>query len=138
MYSNKQFIIEQAKNVRTSVKYVSCWLAFVYRLCSESVPSLSTLQGVKAYIEKMGNVPSISTPKRVVMLDWVSNEDGSHILTVTVGNKVIFMTAVSNDVAQANVKAVNESKAAEIKSKATPLLRKSSSMGFQQVVDDVR
>ena len=102
------------------------------------MPSLSTLQGVKAYIEKMGNVPSISTPKRVVMLDWVSNEDGSHILTVTVGNKVIFMTAVSNDVAQANVKAVNESKAAEIKSKATPLLRKSSSMGFQQVVDDVR
>ena len=37
----------------------------------------------------MGNTPSTTAPKRVVMLDWVSNEDGSHILTVTAGNKVI-------------------------------------------------
>ena len=46
-----------------------------------------SFQGVKRYIEKMGNAPTAMTPKRVVMLDWVSNEDGSHILTVTVGNK---------------------------------------------------
>ena len=37
----------------------------------------------------MGNSPSTAAPKRIVMLDWVSNEDGSHILTVTVGNKVM-------------------------------------------------
>ena len=49
---------------------------------------MSTLEGVKRYINKMGNAPSSAAPKRIVMLDWVSNEDGSHILTVTVGNKV--------------------------------------------------
>ena len=49
---------------------------------------MSTLEGVKRYINKMGNAPSTMTPKQIVMLDWVSNEDGSHILTVTVGNKV--------------------------------------------------
>ena len=53
-----------------------------------AVPSLSTLEGVKKYISKMGNAPTSMTPKQIVMLDWVSNEDGSHILTVTVGNKV--------------------------------------------------
>ena len=100
-----------------------------------TVPSLSTLEGVKRYIEKMGNAPTLMTPKRVIMLDWVSNEDGSHILTVTVGNKVLFMTAVSNDISQANVKAVNDSRNNPV---TRPLLRKSSSMGFQQMVDDVR
>ena len=49
---------------------------------------MSTLEGVKRYINKMGNAPNSAAPKRIVMLDWVSNEDGSHILTVTVGNKV--------------------------------------------------
>jgi hypothetical protein len=53
-----------------------------------AVPSLSTLEGVKRYISKMGNAPSSVSPKQSVMLDWVSNEDGSHILTVAVGNKV--------------------------------------------------
>ena len=49
---------------------------------------MSTLDGVKKYISKMGNSPSPVSPKQSVMLDWVSNEDGSHILTVAVGNKV--------------------------------------------------
>ena len=52
------------------------------------MPNLSTLEGVKRYITKMGNSPSSVAPKQSVMLDWVSNEDGSHILTVAVGNKV--------------------------------------------------
>ena len=94
----------------------------------------------------MGNAPTPMAPKRVIMLDWVSNEDGSHILTVTVGNKVLFMTAVSNELSQANVKAINEARAAGQKAgqpppggpAARPLLRKSSSMAFQQQVDDVR
>ena len=61
----------------------------MYLLGLSPVPSMSTLEGVKKYINKMGNTPSTTAPKRVVMLDWVSNEDGSHILTVTAGNKVI-------------------------------------------------
>ena len=60
----------------------------MYLLGLSHVPSMSTLEGVKKYINKMGNTPSTTAPKRVVMLDWVSNEDGSHILTVTAGNKV--------------------------------------------------
>ena len=54
-----------------------------------SVPSLSTLEGVKRYINAVGNTPSEIAPKQTVMLDWASKEDGSHILTITVGNKVI-------------------------------------------------
>ncbi len=56
------------------------------------MPSLATLEGVKRYITKMGNTPSPVAPKQSVMLDWVSNEDGSHILTVAVGNKVTSLT----------------------------------------------
>ncbi len=53
-----------------------------------SVPSLSTLLGVKKYINAMGNAPSAIAPKQTVMLDWAAKEDGTHILTITVGNKV--------------------------------------------------
>ena len=53
-----------------------------------SVPSLSTLEGVKKYINAMGNSPSAVAPKQTVMLDWASKEDGTHVLTITVGNKV--------------------------------------------------
>ena len=55
-----------------------------------SVPSLSTLEGVKKYISEMGNTPSAVAPKQTVMLDWVSKEDGTHLLTSTGGNKVKF------------------------------------------------
>ena len=54
-----------------------------------SVPSLSTLEGVKKYINAMGNSPSAVAPKQTVMLDWASKEDGTHVLTITVGNKVM-------------------------------------------------
>ena len=55
-----------------------------------SVPSLSTLEGVKKYINAMGNSPSAVAPKQTVMLDWASKEDGTHVLTITVGNKVSY------------------------------------------------
>lgn len=55
------------------------------------MPSLSTLEGVKKYINAMGNSPSAIAPKQTVMLDWVSKEDGTHILTITVGNKVLLV-----------------------------------------------
>ena len=59
-----------------------------------SVPSLSTLEGVKKYISAMGNAPSAIAPKQTVMLDWASKEDGTHILTITVGNKVFFQQVI--------------------------------------------
>ena len=65
---------------------------WIYKACLllglTSVPSLSTLEGVRKYISEMGNSPSAIAPKQTVMLDWVSKEDGTHLLTITVGNKV--------------------------------------------------
>lgn len=41
-----------------------------------------------------------------MQLDWISKEDGSHILTVAVGSKVMLFTSVSTDLAQANMKVI--------------------------------
>lgn len=46
------------------------------------------------------------TQKHLVQLDWVSKEDGSHILTVAVGSRVLLFTPVSSDLAQANLKVI--------------------------------
>ena len=48
-----------------------------------SVPSTATLLTLKKSIEQRGNVCPL-TQKHLVQLDWVSKEDGSHILTVGV------------------------------------------------------
>lgn len=48
-----------------------------------SVPSYATLLTLKRSIEQRGNVCPL-TQKNLVQLDWVSKEDGSHILTVGV------------------------------------------------------
>ncbi len=76
-----------------------------------------------------------------VMLDWVSNEDGSHLLTVAVGNRVLLLTAVSSDISQASMKAMSEVQAGAGGAGGGPrgpLLRKSSSMAFNQVPDEIR
>ena len=44
-----------------------------------------------------------SPPKQTVRLDWISAEDGSHILTVGVGPKIFIYAAVSEDIAQRNI-----------------------------------
>ena len=49
--------------------------------------------------------------------------------------KVLLLTAVSNDISQANVKAVID---ARNDPRNKPLLRQSSSMAFQPYSDDVR
>lgn len=53
-----------------------------------AVPSFSTLQSLRKSITDHGNVCPL-TQKHLVQLDWVSKEDGSHILTVGVGSKVV-------------------------------------------------
>ncbi len=100
-----------------------------------SVPSLSTFEGVKRYINKMGSSASVC-PKQSVILDWVSNEDGSHILTVAVGNKVLLLTAVSSDISQATMKAFNEARSGPAANR--PVLRQASSLGLTQSHDDIR
>nr|KAG5690689.1 hypothetical protein BaRGS_013475 [Batillaria attramentaria] len=56
---------------------------------TKSVPSLSTIQS--------GNKLGLLKQKCLVQLDWVSAEDGSHILTVSVGTKILTFTQVSNE-----------------------------------------
>ncbi|GIY08077.1 dmX-like protein 1 [Caerostris extrusa] len=93
-----------------------------------SVPSYATLQTLRQAITEKGN-QDLLTPKSLVQLDWVSAEDGSHILTVAIGsNKILFNSSflfapVSNDIAQANVQAMKASKSA-----SRPLLKQASSM----------
>ncbi|XP_076465247.1 dmX-like protein 2 isoform X2 [Babylonia areolata] len=70
-----------------------------------SVPSLSTLQSVRKSISEQGNRLGLLRQKCLVQLDWVSTEDGTHILTVGVGTKILAYCQVSNEVAQASIKA---------------------------------
>ncbi|XP_063708500.1 dmX-like protein 2 isoform X2 [Culicoides brevitarsis] len=96
------------------------------------VPSFSTLQSLRKSISEHGNTCPI-TQKHLVQLDWVSKEDGSHILTVAVGSKIMLYTPVSSDLAQANMKAMKESMSTN-----RPILRKASSLAQPHFNDEIR
>lgn len=97
-----------------------------------AVPSFSTLQSLRKSIIENGNTCPL-TQKHLVQLDWVSKEDGSHILTVAVGSKILLYTPVSSDLAQANIKAMKESQSTN-----RPILRKASSLAQPHFVDEIR
>lgn len=97
-----------------------------------AVPSFSTLQSLRKSITEHGNTCPL-TQKHLVQLDWVSKEDGSHILTVAVGSRIKLFTPVSSDIAQANMKAMKESQTAN-----RPLLRKASSLARPHFQEEVR
>nr|XP_036228711.1 dmX-like protein 2 isoform X2 [Bactrocera oleae] len=97
-----------------------------------AVPSFSTLQSLRKSIAENGNTCPL-TQKHLVQLDWVSKEDGSHILTVAVGSKILLYTAVSSDIAQANIKAMKVSRSAN-----RPILRKASSLAQPHFNDEIR
>ncbi|XP_073977920.1 rabconnectin-3 alpha isoform X3 [Rhodnius prolixus] len=98
-----------------------------------AVPSFSTLQSLRKSIIENGNTCPL-TQKHLVQLDWVSKEDGSHILTVGVGSKVMLFTPVSSDIAQANMKAMRESQTTN----SRPILRKASSLAAPNFIDEIR
>lgn len=97
-----------------------------------TIPSFSTLQSLRKSISEHGNTCPLSQ-KHLVQLDWISKEDGSHILTVAVGSKIMLFTPVSSDVAQANIKAMKESLSAN-----RPILRKASSLAQPHFKDEIR
>ncbi|XP_034833507.1 dmX-like protein 2 isoform X4 [Maniola hyperantus] len=97
-----------------------------------AVPSFSTLQSLRKSIMENGNTCPL-TQKHLVQLDWVSKEDGSHILTVAVGSRVLLFTPVSSDLAQANLKAMKESI-----NNNRPILRKASSLAAPLFVEEIR
>ncbi|KAL1117874.1 hypothetical protein AAG570_004187 [Ranatra chinensis] len=98
-----------------------------------AVPSFSTLQSLRKSIIENGNTCPL-TQKHLVQLDWVSKEDGSHILTVGVGSKVMLFTPVSSDIAQANMKAMREAQTMN----SRPILRKASSLAAPNFTDEIR
>merc|ERR1719318_1463345 len=101
------------------------------------VPSQATMSKLKDGVPDTCGEGLVQ--KRLVQLDWVSNEDGSHILTVSVANKVMLLTTVSSEIAQANMTSAAEARKELHKSnQKRPLLRKSSSIGLQPVVDEWR
>lgn len=60
-----------------------------------SVPSYTTLQSLKKIIAEQGNQFTFFQ-KSPVLLDWVSTEDGSHILTCSVGHKIALFAPVAH------------------------------------------
>ncbi|XP_052793147.1 dmX-like protein 2 isoform X3 [Mya arenaria] len=71
---------------------------------TKSVPSLSALTVARKEQEDHQDKLDIMHQKHLVQLDWVSTEDGSHILTVGVGSKIIMYAQVSNDIVQESKK----------------------------------
>lgn len=115
---------------------------------TKSVPSLSTIQSVRKSIAEQGNRLGLLKQKCLVMLDWVSAEDGSHILTVGVGTRILAYCQVSNEIAQASVKANKSTGRGDIretskKSDMFPhrpkgLLQKSKSLAVDDFEEEIR
>lgn len=91
-----------------------------------AVPSFGTLQSLRKSIIENGNTCPL-THKHLAQLDWVPKEDGSHILTVGKGSKIMLFTPVCSDLA--NMKAMKESRSTN-----RPILCKSSSLAQSQFV----
>ncbi|KAI1301706.1 DmX-like protein 2 [Halotydeus destructor] len=102
-----------------------------------SVPSYTTMQSLKKIISEQGNQFTL-TQKSLVQMDWVSTEDGSHVLTVTVGSNVLIFTPVSTDIAQSNVQAMKTSAKTGSTNPNRMLLKQASSMGLVTQPDDLR
>ncbi len=60
-----------------------------------AVPSYTTIQSLRRLIAEQGNQPGSFTQKSPVLLDWVSTEDGSHLLTASAGHKVALFAPVT-------------------------------------------
>ncbi|ESO86706.1 hypothetical protein LOTGIDRAFT_235301 [Lottia gigantea] len=108
---------------------------------TKSVPSLCTIQTVRKSIAEQGNRLGVLQQKSLVQLDWVSTEDGSHILTVGVGPKILTYSQVSNEIAQASTKAMSslqEKQPKEQVKRARPLLQKSKSLVMEDYQEEIR
>ena len=77
---------------------------------TKSVPTFSAILSAKKELLNHGDKISIMNPKHMVQLDWVSTEDGSHILTIGVGSKIMMYAQVSDEVVQASKKVESQEK----------------------------
>ncbi|KAK3861276.1 hypothetical protein Pcinc_032726 [Petrolisthes cinctipes] len=87
------------------------------------VPSFSTLNSLKN--QKFDKRGVSVKQKHPVQIDWVSQEDGSHLLTVAIGSKVLVYTSVADEVA---LLSSEESKKDNKDVRPRPVLQKSLSL----------
>ncbi|CAG0879339.1 unnamed protein product [Cyprideis torosa] len=95
-----------------------------------AVPSFSTLQKLRKVVAEKPHAEPPLERKHLMQVDWVSREDGSHILTISYGEKMSLFTPVSSDVAQMNLKAMKEQQ------HSRPVLKKTSSMVMSNTPPD--
>ena len=109
---------------------------------TKSVPSLSTIHTVKKSIEEQGNKLGLLTQKCLVQLDWISSEDGSHILTVGVASKILTYSQVSNEIAQASMKAFSGKELKtpndKLAGRSRPMMQKSKSLVVDDYQEEIR
>ncbi|XP_064608806.1 dmX-like protein 2 isoform X2 [Liolophura sinensis] len=111
---------------------------------TKSIPSLSTIQSVRRSINEQGNKTGALVQKHLVQLDWVSTEDGSHVLTVGVGSKIIMYSQVSNEIAQVchregRSTAVDGGGASRPpQARGRPMLQKSKTMVVEDTPEEIR
>ena len=65
-----------------------------------AVPSPRTIQSVRRQLSNDKLQMDVLQQRHLVQLDWVSIEDGSHILTVAVGSKVLMYAAISQQISE--------------------------------------
>ncbi|XP_014674315.1 PREDICTED: dmX-like protein 2, partial [Priapulus caudatus] len=94
-----------------------------------SVPSMATLHNIRKAVFAIKD-QGLLQQKCCVQLDWVSTEDGSHILCVGVGNEINLYAPVSSEIATANMRAMQE-KNVSVQQKPRPMLQRSSSVAAQ-------
>ena len=97
------------------------------------IPSAATVQSVRRTISQNHLVNSMLRQKHLVQLDWVSAEDGSHLLTVAVGPRVLLYAAVSSEIVHATQR--------DNRAKMRPrqgILQKSKTMTVGSAVEEIR
>jgi DmX-like protein len=85
------------------------------------LPNVPSVQNFRRALSEYNN-PGGRKARSSVSLDWVSTEDGSHVLTVGLGPQIMIFAAVSHEIAQENMKTLAESAPSK-----RPLLRQASS-----------
>ncbi|XP_059145859.1 dmX-like protein 2 isoform X3 [Physella acuta] len=114
--------------------------AFMTR--TKSVPSLSTIQSVRKSISQAGNKKGLLQQKCLVQLDWVSTEDGSHLLTVGVGSKIFIYGQVSYEIARSLRSLNHESESTKEDKRSafasSKLLTINKSMVAEEVQEEIR
>ncbi|XP_043192763.1 dmX-like protein 2 isoform X3 [Amphibalanus amphitrite] len=96
-----------------------------------TAPSFINDNTVKSAIAEEGNILMSVAHKHLVRIDWVSSEDGSHMLTLGVGSKILMFSRVSSDITVANMKAMKENQQT-----ARPILQKASSIALSSFTPD--